>query len=37
MLDRDDLARAQPGDLMRDTVGKGEAESNRCRLLLSKT
>jgi ribonucleoside-diphosphate reductase alpha chain len=27
-LDREDLAHVQPGDLMPDTVGKGEAESN---------
>ena len=30
-LDRGDLAHAQPGDLMPDTVGKGEAESNLVR------
>jgi len=27
-LDRGDLAHVQPGDLLPDTVGKGEAESN---------
>ncbi len=30
-LDRGDLAHVQPGDLMPDTVGKGEAESNLVR------
>jgi ribonucleoside-diphosphate reductase alpha chain len=30
-LDRGDLAHVQPGDLMPDTVGKGEAESNLMR------
>src|SRR5437764_5770692 len=30
-LDRGDLAHVQPGDLMPDTVGKGETESNLVR------
>jgi ribonucleoside-diphosphate reductase alpha chain len=34
-LDRGDLAHAQPGDLMPDTVGKGEAESNLMRQAAS--
>src|SRR5258706_15954199 len=34
-LDRSDLAHAQPGDLMPDTVGKGEAESNLMRRAAS--
>jgi ribonucleoside-diphosphate reductase alpha chain len=34
-LDRGDLAHAQPGDLMPDTVGKGEAESNLMRRAAS--
>src|SRR5205085_6175396 len=34
-LDRGDLAHAQPGDLMPDTVGKGEAESNLIRRAAS--
>jgi ribonucleoside-diphosphate reductase alpha chain len=35
MLDRGDLAHVQPGDLMPDTVGKGEAESNLIRRAAS--
>jgi ribonucleoside-diphosphate reductase alpha chain len=34
-LDRSDLAHVQPGDLMPDTVGKGEAESNLMRRAAS--
>jgi ribonucleoside-diphosphate reductase alpha chain len=34
-LDRGDLAHVQPGDLMPDTVGKGEAESNLMRRAAS--
>ncbi len=34
-LDRGDLAHVQPGDLMPDTVGKGEAESNLIRRAAS--
>jgi len=34
-LDRGDLAHVQPGDLMPDTVGKGEAESNLIRQAAS--
>jgi ribonucleoside-diphosphate reductase alpha chain len=34
-LDRGDLAHAQPADLMPDTVGKGEAESNLMRRATS--
>ena len=34
-LDREDLAHVQPGDLMPDTVGKGEAESNLIRHAAS--
>ncbi len=34
-LDRSDLAHVQPGDLMPDTVGKGEAESNLMRQAAS--
>jgi ribonucleoside-diphosphate reductase alpha chain len=34
-LDRGDLAHAQPGDLMPDTVGKGEVESNLMRRAAS--
>jgi ribonucleoside-diphosphate reductase alpha chain len=34
-LDRGDLAHVQPGDLMPDTVGKGEAESNLMRQAAS--
>ena len=33
--DRGDLAHIQPGDLMPDTVGKGEAESNLMRRAAS--
>ena len=35
--DRGDLAHAQPGDLMPDTVGKGEAESSLMRRAASIT
>jgi len=34
-LDRGDLAHVQPGDLLPDTVGKGEAESNLMRRAAS--
>jgi len=34
-LDRGDLAHIQPGDLLPDTVGKGEAESNLMRRAAS--
>jgi ribonucleoside-diphosphate reductase alpha chain len=34
-LDRGDLAHVQPGDLMPDTVGKGEAESSLMRHAAS--
>ena len=34
-LDRSDLAHVEPGDLMPDTVGKGEAESNLMRRAAS--
>jgi ribonucleoside-diphosphate reductase alpha chain len=34
-LDRGDLAHVQPGDLMPDTVGKGEVESNLIRRAAS--
>src|SRR5260370_34561556 len=34
-LDRGDLAHVQPGDLMPDTVGKGEGESNLMRRAAS--
>ena len=35
VLDRGDLAHIQPGDLLPDTVGKGEAESNLMRRAAS--